>query len=240
MKKGIFGITLTLWATTAFAQIPVTVTTQVSDSPMTMAEFASNMTRWAQQYSQMVQQINQMKQQYDSITGTRNLGNVFNNPQLRNYLPDDWQNVYDSVRSGGYSGLSGRARSIYNGITVFAACVSASVEAERLSCEARAVKGAQDKAFALDAYDKALERIDQINQLMQQINTTSDQKAIAELQARIAAEQAMIDNEQAKLTLYSLVAEAEDRLQEQRQRELNAQALDRRGKMRLMRFVNKE
>jgi type IV secretion system protein VirB5 len=42
------------------------------------------------------------------------------------------------------------------------------------------------------------------------------------MQARIAAEQANIQNEQTKLQLYSMLATAEDRVQAQRQRELNA------------------
>lgn len=46
-----------------FAQIPVTVTSQVTESPMTIAEFASNSTRWSQQVQQMASQIDQMKQQ---------------------------------------------------------------------------------------------------------------------------------------------------------------------------------
>nr|WP_276574074.1 type IV secretion system protein [Pseudomonas qingdaonensis] len=59
-----------------YAQIPVTVTTQVTDYPMTVAEFASNTTRWAQQVQQMTSQIDQMKQQYGALTGSRGLGRV--------------------------------------------------------------------------------------------------------------------------------------------------------------------
>ena len=39
---------------------------------------------------------------------------------------------------------------------------------------------------------------------------------------RIAAEQAMIQNEQTKLQLYAMVAQAEDKIQQQQQRELQA------------------
>ncbi|MEE4688280.1 type IV secretion system protein [Pseudomonas alliivorans] len=66
-----------------FAQIPVTVTSQVTESPMTIAEFASNSTRWSQQVQKMASQIDQMKQQYGAITGSRGLGRVFDDPQLR-------------------------------------------------------------------------------------------------------------------------------------------------------------
>ncbi|WP_338880027.1 P-type DNA transfer protein VirB5 [Achromobacter veterisilvae] len=212
-------------SSTAFAQIPVTVTTQATDSSMTVAEFSANTARWAQQVEQMTSQIDQMKQQYQSFTGSRGLGNVLNNPELRDYLPQDWQAVYDSVKTGGYSGLSGRAAQIYDDNKVYDACANFAVASQRTSCEAQAVKGAQDKAFALDAYDKAKGRLQQIDGLMGRISQTQDPKVIAELQGRIAAEQAMIQNEQTKLQMYQMVAQAEDRLQQQRQREINAKVL---------------
>ena len=37
--------------------------------------------------SNQVQQITQLQSQLDSINGVRNLGNVFNSPLLRNYVP---------------------------------------------------------------------------------------------------------------------------------------------------------
>ena len=176
----------------------------------------------------MVSQINQMQQQYASMTGTRNLGQIMNNPSLRDYLPNDWQGVYDSVRTGGYSGLTGRAQSVYEANKIYDACAHYKVAEQRTACEAHAVKPSQDKAFALDAYDKAKGRLTQIDGLMSQINSTTDPKAIAELQGRIAAEQALIQNEQTKLQMYQMVATAEDRLQEQRQHEINAKVLSNR------------
>ena len=209
----------------AHAQIPVTdvasITTQVTNQIETIA-------KWKMQYDQMVSQIDQMKQQYDSLTGSRGLGQIMNNAALRDYLPNDWQGVYDAVKSGGYSGLSGRAQSIYEGNKIYDLCASLTDSQQRTHCEAQAVKGAQDKAFALDAYDKAKSRLNQIDQLMAKINDTPDPKAIAELQGRIAAEQAMIQNEQTKLQMYQMVAAAEDRLQQQRQLEINAKVLDKR------------
>lgn len=101
--------------------------------------------------------------------------------------------------------------------------------AQRTACEAAAVKPAQDKAFAGEAYAAAKSRLDQINSLMGQINQTQDPKAIAELQGRIASEQAMIANEQTKLQLFQMMAQADEKLQEQRQREINAKQLARRG-----------
>ncbi|MDF3846656.1 P-type DNA transfer protein VirB5 [Achromobacter denitrificans] len=209
----------------AFAQIPVTDGASIAKSVENQIE---TMAKWKMQYDQMVSQIDQMKQQYAAVTGARGMGELFNNPQLRDYLPQDWQGVYDSVKSGGYAGLSGRAESIYDKNKVYDACAGFVSNEQRTNCEAQAVKGAQDKAFALDAYDAAKNRLSQIDQLMRQINQTQDPKAIAELQGRIAAEQAMIQNEQTKLQMYQMVAAAEDRLQEQRQREINAKVLANR------------
>lgn len=209
-----------------FAQIPVTDGASIAKSVENQIE---TMAKWKMQYDQMVSQIDQMKQQYAAVTGARGMGELFNNPQLRDYLPQDWQGVYDSVKSGGYAGLSGRAESIYNNNKMYDPCAGFASMEQRVNCEAQAVKGAQDKAFALDAYDAAKNRLSQIDQLMRQINQTQDPKAIAELQGRIAAEQAMIQNEQTKLQMYQMVAAAEDRLQQQRRKEINAKIVDQRG-----------
>lgn len=214
-----------LFGNHANAQIPVTVT---SDAPAIL-HHAETLMKWKAQYDQLNSQIDQMKQEYESLTGSRNLGQIFNNPELRDYLPGDWQAVYDAVKSGGYDGLSGRGKDVYAANKVFDACAHLTVEGQRTACEAQAVKGAQDKGFALDAYDAAKSRLSQIDQLMGQISRTQDPKAIAELQGRIAAEQAMIQNEQTKLQMYQMVAAAEDRVQQQRQREINAKLNARRG-----------
>ena len=210
---------------TAYAQIPVTDSAAISKSVQQQVE---TMAKWKAQYDQMTTSIDQMKAEYQALTGARNLGDIFNNPQFRDYIPADWQGVYDSVRDGGYSVLSGRAAQVYNENKVFDSCQGLS-EQRRIQCEAMAVKPSQDKAFALEAYDNAKGRLDQINQLMGEINNTQDPKAIAELQGRIAAEQAAIANEETKFQLYKMVADAEDRVQIQRAREMSMEDAAKRG-----------
>jgi type IV secretion system protein VirB5 len=209
----------------SYAQIPVTDGASIGQQ---IAAQAETIAKWKVQYDQMVSQIEQAKQQYESITGSRGLGTIMNDPAMRDYLPGDWQAVYDSVKSGGYSGLTGTGKSVYNANKIYDACAHFTDSQQRTSCEALAVKSAQDKGLALDAYEKAKSRINQIDKLMSKINDTSDSKAIAELQGRIAAEQANIQNEQTKLQMYQMVAAAEDRVQQQRQKEINAKVLDNR------------
>ncbi|MEE4821153.1 type IV secretion system protein [Pseudomonas alliivorans] len=95
---------------------------------------------------------------------------MFYDPKLREYLPQEWQAVYDSVKSGGYSGLDGRAEMIYAVNKVFDACQSFAQDEQRAACQAQAVKPSQDKAFALDAYDQAKGRLRQLDPLMAQID----------------------------------------------------------------------
>jgi type IV secretion system protein VirB5 len=185
-----------------------------------IGQLASQAATLGQQLSEMKNQVTQLKNTYDSLNGSRGIGTIMNNPALRNYLPQDWQNVYDSVKQGGYAGLSGTAKTQYT--QIYDSCKHITVDDQRLACESSAVKGAQDKGLALDAYNKSQDRMSQIDELMAQINQTQDPKAIAELQARIAVEQANIQNEQTKLKMYAMVATAEDKVQQQQHREMNA------------------
>lgn len=187
----------------------------------TQANQAANIAKYIEQIAQLKSQLDQMKQQYESITGTRNLGEILNNPAFQNYLPQEWQDVYSKVQNGGYKGLTGSAALIRDGNQLFDTCAK-KTGADKTLCERAASKAAQDKAFAVEAFDKAKDRWDQIAGLMRQINSTTDPKAIAELQARINAEGAAIQNEQTKMQLFALASQAEDRLIQQQRRERNA------------------
>jgi type IV secretion system protein VirB5 len=187
-----------------------------------------NLGKYVQMIQQYKAQIDQMKQQYDSLTGSRGLGEIAQNPQLREYLPSNWQSVYDGVAKGGYKGLTGAGKAIADANHLFDPCAKLT-GADKTVCERSGAKAAQDKAFSLGAFDKAKQRWDQIAQLMGQINSTTDPKSIAELQARINTEQAAIQNEQTKMQMYAMVSAAEDRLIEQQKRELTAKDAARRG-----------
>ena len=163
-------------SSTTFAQIPVTDGASIAQS---VAQQVETIAKWKLQYDQMMSQIDQAKQQYESLTGSRGLGTIMNDPAMRDYLPGDWQAVYDSVKNGGYSGLSGTGKSVYDTNKIYDACGHLTIAQQRLSCEAQAVKGAQDKGFALDAYNAAKGSITQIDHLMQKIKQTQDPKAIA-------------------------------------------------------------
>jgi type IV secretion system protein VirB5 len=194
----------------AYAQWTVNVN---SDVPA-MINQAQTMAQWAKQYEQMVQQITHLKNQYDSMTGTRGLGQILNNPALRTYLPDQWASIYDQVRKGQLQGVSSRATSIYS--------------AEGFDPNATGGRKRQldvlaaNKAITMQAYDASLARVQNINALMQQADATGDVKAAADLQNRMAAENALIQNEQVRLNLAMQLQQAEMQLAaEQRSREFS-------------------
>jgi len=224
------GLVALLLSMGAYAQIPVTdvahiaqdATNQIANTSLIQANQAANIAKYAEQIVELQNQLQQMQQEYSAITGSRNLGTIFNDPKFRDYLPTNWQQTYDSVRSGGYSGITGNAATTYNQTKVYDACQSVTVSDQRTNCQARAVRPAQEASMANDAFTTAQGRLDQINQLSQQINATSDPKAIAELQGRIAVEQAAIQNEQTKLTLYKMAADAQDRIDQQQAKEMHA------------------
>jgi type IV secretion system protein VirB5 len=192
----------------AYAQWTVNVN---SDIPAMMNQ-VQTMAQWAKQYEQMVQQITQMKNQYDSMTGTRGLGQILNNPTLRTYLPDQWASIYDQVRKGQLQGVSSRVTSIYS---------SEGFDPNATGGRKRQLDVlAANKAITMQAYDASLARVQNINALMQQADSTGDMKAAADLQNRMAAENALIQNEQIRLNLAMQLQHAEAQLAaEQRSRE---------------------
>jgi type IV secretion system protein VirB5 len=226
-------LAVTFISGTVHAQLTVSDPALTAATESGMLENAAKLSEQLQQLQQQVSQAQQLleqtKGQYQALTGSRNLGQIMDNPAFRDYLPPDWQGVYDSVRTGGYSGLSGSARSIATTNQVYDVCAQVGLDPDPqraqeavAACQASVASSAQDKAMALEAFDRAKARLAQIQDLMHAINQTKDPKAIAELQARIAAEQAAILNEQTKLQMFQLAAQAEKDLQAQREREIEA------------------
>jgi len=189
---------------------------------------AANIAKFIEMINHHKRQIEQLKEEYEALTGSRGLGMILNDPAFRSALPDEWKEVYDGILEGGYAGLSDSARSILEASGLLDACESIS-DAAKAICERQVAKVAQDKANTMAAFDNAQERWDQIQALMGEINETTDPKAISELQARINAEQAAIQNEQTKLQMFTMAAQIENRVMEQRELQQTREDLKRRG-----------
>ncbi len=209
---------------TALAQIPVTDGASIIQRTV---EHGLTMIEMAEQLKQLVDQYNQLQATHQALTGVRNLGDVFDNPALRQYLPDDWVSSYQALKTAGYGGLVRKGIEIYSDNKVHDACAHHTQDDMRLNCEAQAVQASQDQGDVMEAIILVTERAEQLRELQSQINATTDPKAISELQARISIEQAAIANESTRLELMARITAAEDRVLQQRNDEFQARTFDK-------------
>ncbi|MGU7843967.1 type IV secretion system protein [Burkholderia sp. AW33-5] len=155
---------------------------------------------------QLKQQYVTLTNQYQALIGNRGLGDILNNPALRNYLPDEWQSVYDAVKSGQMNGISGVADSIarQEGLTAY------TPGQQRLNDTLSA-----NKAMVMRAYQASIDRLNNIQQLMQQSNLTQDPAAKADLQNRWSAEISSINADKMRLDLAAKLQDAEKEFAQQ-------------------------
>lgn len=176
-----------------------------------------------------VQQITRLQAQLTSINGARNLGDIFNNPALKNYVPAKAFTQFNALGISGYGGLTATAKALRDQGMVYN-CLDLSGSA-RTSCQARLAQPYQEKGLIQDAMTAAAGRLAQIQSLMGQINATTDQKSIQEVQARIGAEGALLGHEMSQLQMVQGMADSEDRIARSRDRERQYEMLNRTGKV---------
>ena len=176
-----------------------------------------------------VQQITQLQSQLNSINGIRSLGNVFNNPLLRNYIPAEAYTLVNAVGTSGYSGLNATAKALRD-VGMIYNCMDLP-GAARTNCQAGLAQPYQQKGMLQDAMKAAAGRLSQISSLMGQINATTDQKAVLEIQARIGAENALLAHESSQIQMLQGMADSEERIARSRERERQYEMLGRTGRI---------
>lgn len=218
-----------LLAGTIFGSAPAHAGIPVLDAA-NLAQAIMEVLAWVEQYGQMVeeitqleQQYDQMVQQYDSLTGSRGLGDILNNQSLQGVVPTNLASTYNSINSGGYSGLSGAAKSLRDASKIYN-CEDRSGDAQ-VACQATLNQNSQTQANLQNALDLVQQRTSQIQSLQSQINSTSDPKAIAELQARIQSENTQISNDSNRIALMRATAEAQQQAADQANRERSIKSL---------------
>jgi type IV secretion system protein VirB5 len=209
--------------------IPVVDIANLIQTILQVLNDVTEISNQVQQITNQVQQINQLQDQLNSINGMRNLGNVFNNPALRNYVPAEAYTYLNAVNTSGYSGLNATAKALRDVGMVYN-CMDLS-GAARTNCQAALAQPYQQKGLLQDAMKSAAGRLSQIQSLMGQINATSDQKAVQEVQARIGAENALLAHEVSQVQMLQGMADSEERIARSRERERQYQMLGRTGKV---------
>lgn len=183
------------------------------------ANFLNQMMEMKKQLDTAKDQLKEAEKMFDTVSGNRGFGNSMRNPDLANYLPDDWKSVYSATQGGNYRDITGSVTDIMGSEKISGDTNTARTQ----SREREARLAATNKAMGMQAFEGAKQRLNQIEGLMNQIGATQDPKAIAELQARIAGEQASIQNEMTKLQMMARLQEAEKDLIIQQKREIMRQ-----------------
>lgn len=214
MKRfGVVAAVCTGWAGVAYAQIPVTVT---SDAPAMMNQIETIM-KWTEQLKSMDKQLDQMKEVYGTLQGMRNLGSLMNNDLLTQYLPQDYVGAVQSLKSGSgsFTGISGSLGDIVRA-NQLRSCAELNTDSQmRATCTRQWQQLALQKQIGDMGYRKASENIRNLQRFVGSINSSTDQKAISEVQARIQVETVRMQNEQIKLSTIQAMEEADRRLQQQ-------------------------
>lgn len=199
--RAIGALIITLVSANAAAQIPVTDTASISAQAMQHAE---SLAKYLEQIATLKQQLESAKRQYEALTGTRNLGDLLNNPAIRKSLPDDVQAMLKS----GDNSLGSIANSVQRIQSEERLSGDFSIDRQALTQRIENL-GVRSKALLEQAQSGTLARLSQVDQLQTQINLATDPKAIADLQARLQVEQANIMADQMRADLLSRQIEAE-------------------------------
>jgi type IV secretion system protein VirB5 len=171
-------------------------------------------------------QLAQAQQEFQSITGSRGMQNLLSGT-VRNYLPTNISELTSALAqvNSGYSGLSSalqtalKANAILTSqqLALLPPDVQARISAWRST--AALLQGITSNALA-----NSSSRFSAIQQLINTIGAAPDQKSVLELQARINAETGMLQNEQTKLQSLYQVAQAQQWVNEQQERESSVAA----------------
>lgn len=157
-----------------------------------------------QQIENQISQIKQMENQVKSLTGSRNLGQILNNPELAKMLPNEWSTFYADIKSGNYKGA---AKTIAEEIKKKEAIKT------NTDYQARIVDTlVNNKALNIDTLEKTKARLENIQSLMVEANKTQDAKASADLTNRMLAENASIQTDQMRINLMLALQANEERL----------------------------
>lgn len=179
-KQTIVAMCCAVAFSAAHAQIPVTDGVHIGTTVFNAVE---QLAQWANQYNQMYQQINQYKQQieqykqhYESVTGSRGMGQLLQNTTaLQTNLPADWQATLSNIKS---------TASFANFRSKYPTFASNKPKANALYDVV-----ASHEAVTSDLYTKANNQMADLRTLMGQIDTANDPAAKQDLMNRLVSQQ---------------------------------------------------
>lgn len=138
-----------------------------------IAQMVQQLTQMQQMYSNMVQQYNTAVNTLQNFTGTRGLGLVDYNLNLRSLIPTSARSRLNGIMNG-TSSLSSLGRDIFNRLKLGDACSNLDGEVKQNCLRAREFE-AEQQAVLEEAANTANQRLQNIESLMSRINTATEQ-----------------------------------------------------------------
>lgn len=184
--------------------VPVIDGASIKDRALQHAE---SMAKFLQQIAVLKDQLDNQAAQLAAITGVRNLGNILNNPAIRDALPSDARDILRAANGGG-NGFRGILERIEREERLTG---NYQVDRQRLDDRARSL-ALRSQALMVETQNGMTARMKQVGQLQEQINLATDPKAISDLQARLMIEQANIQVDQTRADILARQIEAEQAL----------------------------
>ena len=180
-----------------------------------------------QQYENALQQLNQLKAQlaqgqqlydhFNTASGVNAIASELASPALRAFLPD--ADKYVAAANGDFSALGPlgtSASSLRSSTRIYA---PPATDALGPDLEAQGNRAALDLALGQQVATVSATRLQGLQTLQTSIDGAKDVRSVMDLQARLQAEQALIANDQVRLQGLAMAQAAEDRVQQQRDRE---------------------
>lgn len=182
------------------------------------AQLIAQIDAMADDYQKQLEQLDEAVRQSNAMTGSRNMGDVANGlleQQLREYLPNTWQDTMNIINSGNVPNGALGTQSIYNDLYNDFSPLSGAdlMPSDPTSNVAKAIDRHTSTTYAAlsaseQAYNNVPVRMQTYNTLLSELNNSDDLKTSVDLQARIAAENGVALNELMRLNAIRIQQDA--------------------------------
>jgi len=182
------------------------------------AQLIAQIDAMADDYQKQLEQLEEAVRQSNAMTGSRNMGDVANGhleQQLREYLPNTWQDTMNIINSGNVPNGALGTKSIYNDLYNDFSPLSGAelIPSDPTSNVAKAIDRRTGTTYAAlsaseQAYNNVPVRMQTYNTLLNELNNSDDLKSSVDLQARIAAENGIALNELMRLNAIRIQQDA--------------------------------
>lgn len=196
-----------------------------------VAQLVAQLQTLEQQLQTARGELAQAQAHYQAITGARGMERLLSGVQ-RNYLPADWGTLSALPAGAGYPGLAMQVSGALGAESALSAqqlgrlapAAAAQLQAQRQN--AALLQGLSRVSLA-----NASARFSALQQLIASLGQAADEKASLDLAARIGAENAMLQHEMSQVQMLTGMADSEERIARSRDRERQAEMLNRTGKI---------